>query len=425
MGMTTRSRRSWRATRKSTRYHRETSSPWTSTSWLSVRLHASRHSQGKDPDKLVLLHDHQVPSPTVRAANMAKAMREFVERFGMKNYFPVGRHGISHVLVAQEGYRPARARSWPIPTPTPAPPAHLNCLARGMGPAEMTHITCKGKTWFLVGPTTKVVLEGTLPERVYARDIIHFIPGKYGDFAGRNLEWYGDGLAGIGMDGRLTMATISAELSAEFSLFPYDDVLEEYLDGRAKWPYEPAFPDEDAVYEETITVDLSALEPLIVLPDRVALECRPVGEVTGQKVDQAFIGSCANGRLSDFAIAAEIVKGKQIAPGVRFIVTPGTQAILKEAIRLGYVETLMEAGAVVTSSTCGACFGGHMGLLADGETCITASTRNFKGRMGSPEAQVFMGSPATVAASALTGVITDPRDVCSAPHPVGESERER
>lgn len=364
----------------------------------------------KDPDKLVLLHDHQVPAPTVRAANMAKAMREFVERFGIKNYFPVGRHGISHVLVAQEGIAlPGKILA--NPDSHTCSSGALNCLARGLGPAEMLHITCKGQTWFLVGPTTKVVLEGTLPERVYARDIIHFIPGKYGDFAGRNLEWYGDGLSGIGMDGRLTMATISAELSAEFSLFPYDDVLEEYLDGRAKWPYEPAFPDEDAVYEETITVDLSALEPLIVLPNKVAHNVKPVGEVTGQKVDQAFIGSCANGRLSDFAIAAEIVKGKQIAPGTRFIVTPGTQAILKEAIKLGYVETLMDAGAVVTSSTCGACFGGHMGLLADGETCITASTRNFKGRMGSPDAQVFMGSPATVAASALTGVITDPRDV--------------
>jgi 3-isopropylmalate/(R)-2-methylmalate dehydratase large subunit len=213
------------------------------------------------------------------------------------------------------------------------------------------------------------------------------------------------------MDGRLTKATISAELSAEFSLFPYDDVLATYLEGRAKWPFEPAYPDDDAEYDEVITVDLSSLEPQIVLPNKVAHNVKNVGEVKGQKIDQAFIGSCANGRLSDFAVAAEIVKGKQIAPGTRFIVTPGTQAILKEAIKLGYVETLMDAGAVVTSSTCGACFGGHMGLLGDGETCITASTRNFKGRMGSPDAQVFMGSPATVAASALTGVITDPREV--------------
>ncbi len=187
-----------------------------------------------DPDRLVLLHDHQVPAPTVRAANMAKEMRAFVEKFKVKHYFPVGQHGISHVLVAQEGLAlPGQILA--NPDSHTCSSGALNCLARGMGPSEMTYILCKGKTWFMVGPTTKVNLEGKLPERVYARDIIHYIPGQYGDFAGRNLEWHGDGLASVGMDGRLTMATISAELSAEFSLFPYDDVLAEYLEGRAKW----------------------------------------------------------------------------------------------------------------------------------------------------------------------------------------------
>jgi 3-isopropylmalate/(R)-2-methylmalate dehydratase large subunit len=363
-----------------------------------------------DPDKLVLLFDHQVPAPTVRAANMAKDLRKFVEKFGVENYFPVGRHGISHVLVAQEGIALPGKILANADSHTCSSGA-LNCLARGMGPSEMLYIICKGQTWFLAGPTTKIMIEGELPERVYARDIIHYIPGEYGDFAGRNLEWHGGGLAGIDMDGRLTMATISAELSAEFSLFPYDSVLEHYLEGRARGPFEPVFPDDDAEYDDVITVDLSSLEPQVVLPNKVANNVKPAREVAGQKVDQAFIGSCANGRLSDFAVAAEIVKGKQVAAGTRFIVTPGSQAILKEAIRLGYVETLMDAGAVVTSSTCGACFGGHMGLLGDEETCITASTRNFKGRMGSPSAQIFMGSPATVAASAITGVITDPREI--------------
>jgi len=363
-----------------------------------------------DPDKLVLLHDHQVPSPTVRAANYAQQMRAFVEKFGVKNYFPVGRHGISHVLVAQEGFALPGKILANSDSHTCSSGA-LNCLARGMGPAEMTYILCKGQTWYMVGRTTRVDLVGELPERVYPRDIIHYIPGKYGDFAGRNLEWHGDGLANIGMDGRLTMATISAELSAEFSLFPYDAVLAEYLDGRAKWPFEPVHPDADAQYEQVITIDLATLEPQVVLPGKVAWNSRGVREVAGQRVDQAFIGSCANGRLSDFAVAAEIVKGRQVAPGTRFIVTPGSQSILMEAVRAGYVETLMEAGAVVTNSTCGACFGGHMGVLGDGEVCITASTRNFQGRMGSPKSSVFMGSPATVAASAVTGVITDPRDL--------------
>jgi 3-isopropylmalate/(R)-2-methylmalate dehydratase large subunit len=363
-----------------------------------------------DPDKLVLLHDHVVPAPTLDAANKAKQLREFVERFGVKNYFPVGAHGISHVLVAQEGLALPGEILANADSHTCSSGA-LNCLARGMGGSEMIYIVCKGQTWFMVGPTTKIVLEGKLPERVYPRDIIHYIPGQYGDFAGRNLEWHGDGLANVSMDGRLTMATISAELSVEFSLFPYDSVLEEYLKGRAKRPFVPVHPDPDAQYEQEIRINLSQLEPQVVLPDKVAWNSKPVQEVQGQKVDQAFIGSCANGRLSDFAIAAEIVKGRKVAQGTRFLLTPGSQSIFKEAIRAGYVETLMDAGAVVTSSTCGACFGGHMGLLADGEVCITASTRNFKGRMGSSLAKVFMGSPATVAASAIRGVITDPREI--------------
>ena len=365
-----------------------------------------------NPDKLVLVHDHVVPAPTVQAANNAKRMREFVERFGIKNYFPVGKHGISHVLVAAEGYALPGQILVNADSHTCSSGA-MNCLARGMGGPEMLYILCKGQTWYLVGPTTKVVLEGELADRVYPRDVIHHIPGRYGDFAGGNLEWHGDGLAGIDVDGRLTMATISAELSAEFSLFPYDDVLADYLDGRAKWPFEPAHPDDDAEYEQTITVDLSSLEPQVVLPGKVAWNTKGAREVAaeGIKVDQAFIGSCANGRLGDFAVAAEILDGRQVAPGTRMIVTPGSQDILKQAVKLGYVETLMDAGAVVTSSTCGACFGGHMGVLADGEVCITASTRNFQGRMGSPTASIFMGSPATVAASAVAGVITDPRDL--------------
>jgi 3-isopropylmalate/(R)-2-methylmalate dehydratase large subunit len=365
-----------------------------------------------NPDKVVLLHDHVVPAPTVMAANAAKRLRDFVDRFQIPNYFPVGKHGISHVLVAEEGIALPGQILVNADSHTCSSGA-LNCLARGMGGPEMLYILCKGQTWYLVGETTKVVLEGSLPERVYPRDVIHHLAGAYGDFAGRNLEWYGPGLSTIGMDGRLTMATISAELSAEFSLFPYDHVLAEYVTPRAKWTFEPVFPDDDAEYDQVITIDLSSLEPQIVLPDKVAFNTKGAREVGEEriKVDQAFIGSCANGRISDFAIAAEILHGRTIAPGTRMIVTPGSQDILKEAIKLGYVETLMDAGAVVTSSTCGACFGGHMGLLADGEVCITASTRNFKGRMGSPEAKVYMGSPATVAASAITGVITDPRDL--------------
>jgi 3-isopropylmalate/(R)-2-methylmalate dehydratase large subunit len=363
-----------------------------------------------DPDKILLTHDHVVPAPTLAAANNAKRMRAFVEKFGVKNYFPIGQHGISHVLLAQEGFALPGMILANSDSHTCSSGA-MNALARGMGPSEMTYILCKGQTWYIVGETTKVVLEGKLPPKVYPRDVIHYLAGQYGDFAGRNIEWHGEGLKNISIDGRLTMATISAELSAEFSLFPCDEVLEEYLKDRAKGPFTPVHPDPDAEYERVITIDLSKLEPQVVLPDKVAWNSKPIGEVKGQKVDQAFIGSCANGRLSDFAVAAEIMKGRKVAPGTRFIMTPGSQKIMADAVRAGYVETLLDAGVVVTNSTCGACFGGHMGLLGDDEVCITASTRNFKGRMGSVTSKVFMGSPATVAASAVTGYITDPRDL--------------
>jgi 3-isopropylmalate/(R)-2-methylmalate dehydratase large subunit len=233
-----------------------------------------------DPDKLVMLHDHQVPSPTVMAANNAKKMREFVEKFGVKNYFPVGQHGISHVLVAQEGLAVPGEILVNADSHTCSAGA-LNLLARGMGPSEMTYILCKGKTWYPVGPTTKVVLTGELKERVFPRDVIHYIAGEYGDFAGRNLEWHGDGLAGIDMDGRLTMATISAELSVEFSLFPCDDVLKDFMKGRAKRDFEGVGPDDDAEYEQVIEIDLGSLEPQIVLPGHVAHNSRDIGEVVG------------------------------------------------------------------------------------------------------------------------------------------------
>lgn len=363
-----------------------------------------------DPDMLVLLHDHVVPAPNLAAANNAKKMREFVEKFKVKNYFPVGQHGISHVLVAEKGFALPGQILVNADSHTCSSGA-MNCLARGMGPSEMTYITCKGQSWYMVGPTTKVVLEGNLREGVYPRDVIHYIAGVYGDFAGRNLEWHGPGLSTIDMDGRLTMATISAELSVEFSLFPYDDVLAKYLEGRARKPFKPVHPDNDADYEQVITIDLGAIEPQIVLPHFVAKNVRPLSELKGKKVDQCFIGSCANGRLSDFKVAADILRGRKVSPHTRFIVTPGSQDIMLEAIKAGYVTTLIEAGAVVTNSTCGACYGGHMGLLADGEVCLTASTRNFKGRMGSVSAEIYMASPATVAATAITGFITSVEDL--------------
>ena len=363
-----------------------------------------------DPDKIAVVADHTVPAPSIAAANAMRRMRQFVQKFGIEKFFAEGRHGIAHVVLGEEGLA--------LPGMTVAcDDSHscssgaLNCLARGLGLADMMYALCKGQAWYMVGSTVKLILDGNLNERVYARDILHHIANIYGAFPGQNLEWDGEAVAAMPMQGRFTLATLSAELSAEFSLFRHDDILREYLNSRASKDYEPVDPDPDAVYEDIICIDVSKIEPLVVLPHKVAHNATVANSLAETRIDQAFIGSCANGRIEDFKVAAEIMSGRQVAPGVRMIVTPGSQKVLQEALAKGYVETLMNAGAVVTNSTCGACYGGHMGVLGDGEVCITASTRNFQGRMGSPEAEIYLGSPATVAASAVRGFITDPRDV--------------
>jgi 3-isopropylmalate/(R)-2-methylmalate dehydratase large subunit len=203
---------------------------------------------------------------------------------------------------------------------------------------------------------------------------------------------------------------MSAELSAEFSTFEPDAAMLDWVRARNPAPFEPVHPDRDAQYVQTREVDLAALEPLVAFPDTVIENSKPVGAAAGTRIDQAFIGSCANGTMDDLELAARILRGQRVAPTVRLIVTPGSQNVFREAARAGIVSTLVEAGAVVTPSTCGACGGGHLGILGPNETCITASTRNFKGRMGDSSAKIYMGSPATVAASAIRGVITDPRE---------------
>jgi 3-isopropylmalate/(R)-2-methylmalate dehydratase large subunit len=209
---------------------------------------------------------------------------------------------------------------------------------------------------------------------------------------------------------RQSVAAMCAEINAEFALFPCDGRLEEYLASDGIREVQPANPDDDAEYSEVRPIDLSALVPYVALPDFIPNNCRPVTEVEQLPLDQVVIGSCSNGRLEDLAMAARVLKGKHVAPGVRVIVTPASQRIYLDAMRAGYLETLVESGAVVTNATCGACYGGHMGLLAPGERCLSTTTRNFKGRMGSPDSEVLLASPATAAASAITGRITDPRE---------------
>lgn len=366
----------------------------------------------KDAERIVVVFDHRVPAKDIVSAEAQKTGRDFVKKFNIKRFHDVGAtQGICHVLVADHGYALPGTVLVCGDSHTCSAGA-FNCAARGTGAPDMFYAITKGETWFRVGETVRYELEGMLQANVSMKDVFLHLADTYGDHATMNVEYGGSALANLSMNARRTMSTMSAELSAEFATFEPDQVMLDYVQERNPGlELEPQFPDADATYKDVRTINLSQIEPLVALPDTVLNNSRPVGAVVGIKIDQAFIGSCANGTLDDLAAAAEILDGRQVAPDVRLIVTPGSQTIYREALKLGYIETLMDAGAVVTNATCGACGGGHLGVLAAGETCITASTRNFKGRMGSPEARIFMGSPATVAASAVRGTIADPREV--------------
>ena len=363
-----------------------------------------------DPDRLVVVFDHRVPAKDIISATAQKTGREFVKQFGIKRFHDVGAtQGICHVLVADHGYAiPGEVLVCGDSHTCSA--GVFNCAARGTGGPDMIYAAAKGETWFRVGETVRYELEGELQDDVSMKDVFLHIADIYGDHATMNVEYGGPALAHLSINARRTITTMSAELSAEFATFVPDDVMIDYVKERNPGlEFEAQYPDGDASYADVRHIDLSSIEPLVALPDGVLNNSRPVGQAAGTKIDQAFIGSCANGTLDDLAVAAKILQGREVANGVRLIITPGSQTIYRQALKAGYIEILMDAGAVVTNATCGACGGGHLGILAPGEACITASTRNFKGRMGSPESRVFMASPATVAASAIKGEIADPR----------------
>lgn len=364
-----------------------------------------------DADRVVLIFDHSVPAPSIKdAAGMIEG-RRFAREFKLKHFFDVGQHGICHVILAENGL--ARPGELLVcgDSHTCASGA-LNCAGRGAGLMDTLQAMTKGIIWYPVTPTVRYNVSGRMPPHVSGKDVFFHIAQEYGSHANLSVEFGGLGLVDMPMTDRRTIATMCAEIGAEFAMFEYDAVTAEYLRDRMDRPPTPVAPDPDAKYHDVRAIDLGDLEPYVVMPDAVPNNASRISRFKEKvRIDQAFIGSCANGKIEDLRVAADIVRGRRVAPGVRLLITPGSQAVHLQAVREGLVETLLMAGAVVTNSTCGACFGGHMGVLAAGEVCITASTRNFKGRMGSADAKIYMGSPATVAASALTGVITDPRNI--------------
>lgn len=373
---------------------------------IDERLAMPKHVA--DPEKVAVILDHRVPPSKIEDAAAHRKARKYAEKWGIKRFFDIGNHGICHQVMQESGLALpgqilACSDSHTIASGV------LNCAARGIGQVEITHIVCTGKTWYRASPTIKFELRGEKPANVFGKDILLHIAGRFGSVEGHNVEFVGPGLSSLPLDDRSTLCTMCAEISANFATMPADEVVLDYLKDRTQTKFEPVEADADAEYAAVHVIDLSELKPYVARPDFIPNNTELVESMQGKtKIDQAYVGSCANGKLEDFKAVAAVLKGRRVAPGVRFIVTPASQNIYLDALRAGYVETLIEAGAVVTNSTCGACAGGHIGLIGPGEVCITSSTRNFRGRMGSPEARIYMGSSATVAASAVAGFITDP-----------------
>jgi 3-isopropylmalate/(R)-2-methylmalate dehydratase large subunit len=362
------------------------------------------------PERIVVVLDHRAPSPDRQGAATHQIARAFVEQFGIERFHDIGYdQGISHQLVADHAY--ALPGSLLVCSDSHTGSAGVfNCLARGVGVPDVVYAATQGETWFIVGETIRYEMSGRLPRAVTMKDAFLQIAGQYGDHTNTNVEYGGPALAHLSISARKTLTTMSTELSADFSIFDPDEIMVDWIRARTNAEFECFHPDADAGYREVRKVDLGALQPLVAFPDSVIENSKPVAAAAGTRIDQAFIGSCANGTLEDLALAAEVVRGRRVDKRVRLIVTPASQNVYRAAAETGIISTLANAGAVVTNSTCGACGGTHMGILGANETCITSSTRNFKGRMGDLDARIFMASPATVAASAIRGVITDPRE---------------
>ncbi len=362
-----------------------------------------------NPEKTALFLDHAAPSPNRQLSSDHILLRQFSRQTGCLLY-DVG-EGVCHQLVAESLAKPGDVIVGADSHTVTA--GGLSAFATGMGSSDIAVAFALGKTWFRVPETIRVVVSGNFQEGVSAKDLILHLIGQLGADGAtyKALEFGGDAVVKMSIPGRLTIANMSVEAGAKVGLFPSDKITEDYLVAQGRGDhYQPLSPDADASYEKTIHIDASYLEPTLSKPhtvDNTAL----VRELKGVKIQQVFIGTCTNGRLDDLAVAAAVLKGKRRHPDTRLIVAPASRDVLLAATQAGYIATLIQAGAVILPPGCGACLGMHQGVLGDGEACLSTANRNFKGRMGNPDAFIYLGSPATAAATAITGEITDPREV--------------
>lgn len=364
-----------------------------------------------DPTKIALVNDHFVPAKDIQAAGLSKTMREFARKHGIRSYFEVGRSGICHCIVPDSGLVVPGDLIIGADSHTCTYGA-LGAFATGVGSTDMAASWALGENWFKVPPSIKIVYTGKLPEFVGGKDLILHTIGILGVEGALYcaLEFTGEVIEQLSLAERFTICNMAIEAGAKGGIIEPDDKVIEYLRGRTNRDYILHTSDPDAHYNDVLTIDVTNLEPQVAYP-YLPSNVRPISQVESIRIDQVVIGSCTNGRIEDFRIAAEILRGKCAANGVRLIAIPATQEIYLQMLDEGLLKVFIQAGAAVSPPTCGPCIGGHMGVLAENEIGLYTTNRNFKGRNGHPTSKVFLSSPAVAAASAITGVITDPRRV--------------
>ncbi len=363
-----------------------------------------------DPSKILVTPDHFVPNKDIKSAELAKQLREWREEQGITRYYEIGNHGICHAIAPEQGHVLPGMTVVCGDSHTTTMGA-LGTFASGIGSTDLAAVLATGELWFKVPESMLFELNGSLPFGVYSKDIILYIISKIGVDGARYkaMEYRGSTLKDLTMEARFTITNMAIEAGGKSGVIPVDETSEAYVRERTGEPYTIYQSDEDAEYAERFTIDVSALEPIVALPS-LPSNGRFIGEIEREKMDQVYIGSCTNGRIEDLRIAAQIIKGHKVAAGTRAIVVPATTEIWKAAMREGLLEIFADAGCVVSTATCGACLGGFMGVLGAEEKCLSTTNRNFVGRMGSPKSKVYLASPATAAATAITGTITDPRE---------------
>jgi len=364
----------------------------------------------RHPEDVVVIPDHFVPNKDIKSAEMVSRIREWAQEQGIDTFYDIGEHGVCHAILPEQGHVTPGQTIICGDSHTSTHGA-LGAFATGVGSTDLAAALATGELWFRVPETIKYIINGKLPDGVYSKDVILELIRQIGVDGAlyKAMEFTGQTIKQMSVEARMTVTNMTIEAGGKNGIINPDYKTEKYLEGRTKEDYELIKSDPNCNYAKTVEIDVSDLEPLVAVPS-LPSNGRPINQLDNLEVDQAYLGSCTNGRIEDLRIAADIIKNRTVADGTRMIVVPASTDIWKQANQEGLLEIFTEAGATISTPTCGACLGGHMGILASGERCISSTNRNFVGRMGSPDSEVYLGSPATVAASAIEGKIVDPRD---------------